>query len=134
MNSPEIPLPSDRSFGITFAVVFTIIGALQAWTGKVGVACVFFGLAITMLVVAWVRPAVLHGLNRTWMRFSALLHKVVSPLTLGAVYFLVLTPVSIAMRLGGRDTLRRKIDAKLTSYWIDRDPPGPPPGSLPNQF
>jgi hypothetical protein len=68
------------------------------------------------------------------MKFGALLHSVVSPLVLGAIYFLVFTPVAWAMRLSGRDILRRKLDSTAQSYWIKRDPPGPAPDSLPNQF
>ena len=134
MPSSEIRLPSDRSFGITFVVFFTIIAAWKAWTGSLGLAYVFSGLAITTLIVALARPALLHGLNRAWMRFGAMLHAVANPLVLGAIYFLVLTPVSVAMRLAGRDALRRKLDVKAKSYWINRDPPGPPPDSLPSQF
>ena len=134
MSSTEIPLPSDRSFGITFVVVFAIVAAWQAWTGRVDVAYIFFVLALATLLCALLRPALLHGLNRAWMRFGAMLHKVVNPLVLGGIYFLVFTPVAVAMRLAGRDALRRKLDAQAKTYWIDRDPPGPPPDSLPNQF
>jgi hypothetical protein len=134
MPAPEIAMPSDRSFGLTFVVVFAIIAAWQAWAGRAGIAYTFSGLSIAILIAALARPTLLHGLNRAWMRFGALLHKVVNPLVLGGIYFLVFTPVALGMRLAGRDALRRKLDAKAKSYWIDRDPPGPPPDSLPNQF
>jgi large-conductance mechanosensitive channel len=134
MSSPEITLPSDRSFGFTFVVVFALIAAWQAWVGRAAVAFTFGGLSIAILVVALARPALLHALNRAWMRFGALLHKVVNPIVLGGIYFLVFTPVALIMRLAGRDALRRKLDTQAKSYWIDRDPPGPPPDSLPNQF
>ena len=127
-------MPSDRSFGFTFVVVFIIIAAWQAWAGRSGVAYTFLGLAIAILAVALTRPTLLHGLNRAWMRFGALLHNVVNPIVLGGIYFLVFTPVALVMRLAGRDALRRKLDTQAKSYWIDRDPPGPPPDSLPNQF
>jgi hypothetical protein len=134
MSAPEMAMPSDRSFGLTFVVVFAIIAAWQAWAGRVGVASAFAGLGLAILAVALARPALLHRLNRAWMRFGALLHKVVNPIVLGAIYFLVFTPFAVAMRLAGRDALRRKLDRQAKSYWINRDPPGPPPDSLPNQF
>jgi hypothetical protein len=134
MPPPEIALPSDRSFGLTFVVVFAIIAAWQAWADRAGIASIFAGLSIAILIAALSRPVLLHGLNRAWMRFGALLHKVVNPLVLGAIYFLVFTPVALGMRLAGRDALRRQLDAQAKSYWINRDPPGPPPDSLPNQF
>jgi Saxitoxin biosynthesis operon protein SxtJ len=134
MSTPEIAMPSDRSFGLTFVVVFLIIAAWQGWAGRSGVAYTFLGLALAILTVAFTRPALLHGLNRAWMRFGALLHNIVNPIVLGGIYFLVFTPVAVVMRLAGRDALRRKLDTQAKSYWIDRDPPGPPPDSLPNQF
>lgn len=134
MSSPEIRLPSDRSFGMTFVVVFALLAAWQAWAGRAAAAYTFSGLSIAVLLLALARPALLHGLNRAWMRFGALLHKVVSPIVLGGIYFLVFTPVALVMRVAGRDALRRQLDTQATSYWIERDPPGPPPDSLPNQF
>jgi hypothetical protein len=134
MSPPEIAMPSDRSFGLTFVVVFAIIAAWQAWAGRVGIASAFGALGLIILVVALARPALLHRLNRAWMLFGALLHKVVNPIVLGGIYFLVFTPFGLAMRLAGRDALRRKLDRQAKSYWINRDPPGPPPDSLPNQF
>jgi hypothetical protein len=134
MTPPEVTMPSDRSFGLTFVVVFAIIATWQAWAGRAGVAYTFAGLGIAILVVALARPAILHRLNHAWMRFGALLHKVVNPIVLGGIYFLVFTPCALVMRLAGRDALRRKLDGHAKSYWINRDPPGPPPDSLPNQF
>jgi hypothetical protein len=134
MSSPEIAIPSDRSFGLTFVVFFAIIAAWQGWAGRASIAYALGGLAIAVLAVSLARPALLHGLNRAWMRFGALLHKVVNPIVLGGIYFLVFTPVAIVMRLAGRDALHRRLDAQAKSYWIDRTPPGPPPDSLPNQY
>jgi hypothetical protein len=134
MPPAEIAMPSDRSFGLTFVVVFAIIAAWQAWAGRPIIAYTFSGLGTAILIAALARPSVLHGLNRAWMRFGALLHKVVNPIVLGGIYFLVFTPVALGMRLAGSDALRRKLDAQAKSYWINRDPPGPPPDSLPNQF
>jgi Saxitoxin biosynthesis operon protein SxtJ len=134
MSSPEIAMPSDRSFGFTFFVVFAIIAAWQTWAGRAFIAYTFGGLALAVLIVTLARPVLLHRLNRAWMRFGALLHSVVNPIVLGGIYFLVFTPFALVMRLAGRDALRRKLDAQAKSYWIDRTPPGPPPDSLPNQF
>ena len=134
MSSREIPMPSDRSFGWTFVVVFALIAAWQAWAARPWIAYLFLGLCVAFLIATLTRPAVLHGLNRAWMRFGALLHNIVNPVVLGGIYFLVFTPVAMVMRLAGRDALRRKLDAQAKSYWIDRTPPGPPPDSLPNQF
>ncbi len=68
------------------------------------------------------------------MAFGALLHRVVSPLVLGILYFGMFTPIAFAMRLRGRDAMRRRTDPQAASYWIRREPPGPPSDSLKNQF
>ena len=130
----EIRLPSDRSFGITFVVVFALVVAWALWSGRVLIASVFSGLAALTLLLALARPSALHSLNRAWMKFGALLHVVVNPIVLGAIYFVVIVPVGISMRVAGRDALRRRLEPGARTYWIDRAPPGPPPDSLPNQF
>jgi len=124
---------SDRSFGIVFTVVFLIIGLLPLFFGgplrlwSVAVAAIF-GL------VALLRPALLAPLNRLWTKFGLLLHKIVSPLVLGIMFFIVITPMGLVMRAWGKDPLRLRFDRQARSYWVERTPPGPPPDSLNNQF
>lgn len=129
----EIEGSSDRSFGIVFAVVFLIIalfpllhaGAVRWWS--VGVSAAF-------AVVAFTVPSILALPNRLWMKFGLLLAKIVSPIALGILFFLVFTPIGLLMRLAGKDPMRLKADPNAKSYWIDREPPGPPPQSMTNQF
>ena len=79
-------------------------------------------------------PGVLTPLNRWWMRLADLLNRVFSPIVLGLMFFVILTPLAAAMRLFGRDEMRRRWDRGAASYWVPRDPPGPPRGSLDQQF
>lgn len=124
---------SDRAFGIVFTVVFLLIAGwpllfgegLRWWAAAVAAG---FGL-ITM-----VQPALLAGLNRQWMKLGILLGKVVSPIALGILFYAVITPIGFALRLSGKDPLRLKFDRAAESYWINRQPPGPPPDSMTNQF
>lgn len=124
---------SDRSFGVVFAVVFLLIAGWPLWHGEVprwwavGVAAVF-------ALLAMLRPALLAGLNRQWMKLGVLLGKVVSPVALGLLFYGVVTPIGIALRLAGKDPLRLKFDRGADTYWIRREPPGPPPDSMTNQF
>jgi hypothetical protein len=87
-----------------------------------------------MALVAILKPDILAPLNRLWMKFGELLHRIVSPIVLGIIFFGVITPFGKVMALSRRDPLRRKQDPNLSSYWIRREPPGPAPGSFPNQF
>lgn len=129
----EIKGSSDRSFGGVFTVVFLIIGFWPMVSGgtprswALAIAGVFLALAI-------IRPSVLAPLNRLWMKFGLLLHKITNPIIMGLVFFLAVTPTAMVMKVLGKDPLRRKIDKGATSYWIDREPPGPEPETMKNQF
>ncbi|WP_421880200.1 SxtJ family membrane protein [Pacificispira sp.] len=125
---------SDRSFGIVFAVVFGLIAAAQWYFDRTEWA---FGLgcaSAAFLAAALIFPRVLAPMNWVWTRFGLLLHKVTNPIILGAIFFLVCTPMGVVMRLFGFDPLRTKLDPSADSYWIDRDPPGPAPDTMSNQF
>jgi hypothetical protein len=124
---------SDRAFGLVFAAVFLIVaffpvafgGSIRFWS--VAVASVF-------LATALLRPAILAPLNRLWTRFGALLHRIVSPIVLGFMFFAVITPMGLLRRMLVKDPLHMRFDPQASSYWVERKPPGPPPESLINQF
>jgi hypothetical protein len=86
------------------------------------------------LLLAGILPRALGPLNWLWTQFGLLLHKIVSPIVLGVLFFLVFTPLGLAMRLFGGDPLRLRFQPDAPSYWIERSPPGPAPDSLKNQF
>jgi Saxitoxin biosynthesis operon protein SxtJ len=124
---------SDRSFGVVFAVVFALIGTVPWLFGGI-VRLWALAVGAGFLAVAFVAPTLLAPFNRLWLRFGLFLHKIVSPLVLGVMFFLVITPMGVLMRLFGKDPLRLKLDRASESYWIPRQPPGPPPESLKDQF
>jgi hypothetical protein len=130
----QVLLPSDRSFGLTFVGFFAFVAAWQAWIGLPVVGATLGCAAALTLLITLLRPALLHPLNRAWMKLGALMHAVVNPIVLGGMFFVVIAPIGIVMRMFGRDPLRRRFDPEAASYWIRRDPPGPAPDSLPNQF
>jgi hypothetical protein len=124
---------SDRSFGLVFAAVFAVIAfwpllgghAARWWAAAVAVA---------FALVAMTAPALLAAPNRLWMKVGLLLGKIVSPIALGLLFYGAITPLGFAMRWTGKDPLRLKLDAQAKTYWIKREPPGPPPESMTNQF
>jgi hypothetical protein len=124
---------SDRSFGLVFAGVFLIVGLAPLVHGG-GVRWWSLAVALAFLLVAFIRPAILAPLNWVWTRFGLLLHKVMNPLVMGLLFYVALTPMALAMRLAGKDPLRRRFDDSAPSYWIRREPPGPEPRSMSNQF
>src|SRR5262249_10838160 len=129
----ELRGSSDRSFGLVFAGFFLIVGTwplvhgrpLRVWA--VGVAAVF-------LIAALVNPTWLGPLNRLWLRLGLLLQLIVSPVVLGLLFFLTVTPIGLLMRLTGKDPLRLRFDPLARSYWVERRPPGPAPDTMRQQF
>lgn len=129
----EVEGSSDRSFGLVFAAVFLIVGGLPLL--HAGAARWWaIGVSAAFAVVALALPSILAVPNRLWMQLGLLLAKVVSPIALGILFYLVFTPVGFLMRLSGKDPMRLKLEPEATSYWIKREPPGPPPQSMTNQF
>ena len=96
----------------------------------------FWSLAIAAAVlgVALFAPHLLRPFNRLWFRFGMLLHKVVTPVLMGVVFFLTVVPTGLIFRLFGKDLLRLRCDNDAETYWIDREPRGPEPDTMPNQF
>lgn len=125
--------PSDRSFGLTFAVVFALIGG-ASWLLDGAHALAWLGGAAVFLILALAAPGILAPLNRAWMKLGLLLHKIIQPVILALLYFVAITPVALLARLTGHDPLRLRFERQATSYWIERRPPGPDPQSLRNQF
>ena len=124
---------SNRSFGLVFAGIFGLIGFLPLVFGEVPRAWALI-LAGIFLLAALAFPRLLAPFNRVWMRFGLLLHRIVSPLVLGIMFFGVITPIGLLMRLLGKDPLRLRLDKAAGSYWIERTPPGPAPETFKDQF
>ena len=132
-HAAPIQSSSDRSFGFVFAAVFLIIG-LYPLLHASGIRLWAVAISGMFLLLAALRPQVLVPANRLWTKFGLLLHNIVSPIALGILFFLVVTPTGLLMRLLGKDPLRLRFDPAADSYWIKRDPPGPAADSLNNQF
>ncbi|MPZ36583.1 MAG: hypothetical protein GEU95_00735 [Rhizobiales bacterium] len=124
---------SNRTFGIVFAVVFTIIalwpllsgGTPRLWASAI--AAGFLGAAL-------VAPKLLSPFNRAWFQVGLALHRVVNPIVMAVIYYGTVVPIGLILRARGKDPLRLKRDPDAPSYWITRDPPGPPRGSMTKQF
>ena len=93
----------------------------------------FATFALVTFLVTLVSPSNLLPINKLWMELGLLIGKVISPIVLGSVFFFLITPVGIAMRLSGRDELQLKLHGK-GSCWENRTPVGPEPASFKNQF
>lgn len=123
---------SDRSFGLVFAAAFVLIALWPLWDGR-GPRWWALAAAAAFLVLAVAAPRLLRPLNRLWHRFGLRLAGMVSPIVLGLLFYFVVTPMGLVMRMAGKDPLRLQWQPEADSYWIEREP-GPKPETMKNQF
>ena len=110
---------SNRSFGILFFVVFLII---SLWPLKNGNTLNFYFLvaSIIFLILGAFNSKLLSPLNKAWIKFGEILGLIIAPIVMGIVYFVILTPVSLIVRLFGKDLLGLKFLKENETYWIKR--------------
>jgi hypothetical protein len=129
----ELRTGSDRTFGFVFTGAFVVLGVLPvAFGGSLRLWSLV--AAAVFLAAALLAPASLAPLNRVWMRLGIVLNRIVNPIVLAIMFFGVVTPTGLLMRLFGRAPLRLRYEPDAPSYWVRRTPPGPPPQSLERQF
>ena len=129
MNVRE-KLPSNRNFGIVFFIVFLLIG-LWPLIEKSQIRYWSIFISLIFLVLGLIKSKILSPLNRIWFKFGMLLGKIISPLIMSLIFFLVVTPTGVLMRLLGKDILNLKLNKKSNSYWIKKDGPK---SKMKNQF
>jgi len=130
---PHSQKSSDRSFGIVFSTFFAIM-ALFPLLHEHRIRLWLLILSALFLLVALLRASFLGPLNFVWTKFGIVLHGIVSPIALSILFFLVVTPIGMLMRLLVKNPLALRFDRSASSYWIKRIPSGPDPASLKNQF
>ena len=133
MKLSELQLPSNKSFGYFFASVFVLFSAYFFFKNSNQFFFIFLFLALTFLALSVFKSELLLPLNRLWMRFGLLLGMIVSPIVLGVIFFGLFAPVSLTMKLFGRDELRLKVSSR-ESFWKDKDADTMISNSFSNQF
>ena len=129
MNNFNENKTSNRNFGITFFVFFLVLSLYPLINDK-NINNIFLFVSLTFLVISFLKPKILQPLNKIWFRFGILLGKFVSPLVMGIIFFLVITPTGLIMRIIGKNLLNLKKNNKKT-YWINKDNSN---NSMKNQF
>ena len=125
----DLKIGSNRNFGIVFFLVFLIIAIypltngneLRLWSLIISIVFLFLGL---------INSNILNPLNKLWFKFGIFLGKIISPLVMGIVFFLVVTPIGLLMRLLNKDLLNLKFNND-SSYWIEKNEPK---SKMKNQF
>ena len=120
-RSHEVKESSDRTFGVVFAVVFLIVALWPLRNDPTAWQLItWWALAVAVVIAAFAftRPALLRPANQLWLKFGLLLNRVVNPIVMAVLFFGVVTPYGVIMRLAGKDPMRRKFDASTRSYWL----------------
>ncbi len=121
-----------RKFGLTVGAAFLVLAALMWWRDHQALLISFLAIGLFLVAGGTVAPTRLGPLFRAWMALAHALSKVTTPIFMGVVYFLVLTPVALAIRAIGRNPLRR--EERDGSFWVDRALDRHRRGSMHHQF
>ena len=125
----DVKISSNRSFGIVFFLVFLLIALYPlTYVGDVRIWSVI--ISLIFLVLGLLNSKILTPLNKFWFKFGIFLGKIISPIIMGIIFFLVVTPIGFVMRLLGKDLLNLKYN-KNKSYWIEKNGPK---SKMKNQF
>ena len=125
----DINISSNRSFGIVFFVVFFLI-ALYPLIHNEEIRIWSLIISLIFLILGLINSRILNPLNKLWFEFGILLGKIVSPIIMGIIFFLVVTPIGFIMRILGKDVLNLKFNENK-SYWIEKTGPK---SKMKNQF
>ena len=125
----DIKISSNRSFGIVFFIVFILIALYPLLNGQ-EIRLWALIISAVFLILGLLKSKLLTPLNKLWFRFGIFLGKIISPIIMGFIFFLVVTPIGLIMRLLGKDPLNLKYN-KERSYWIEKDGPK---SKMKNQF
>ena len=125
----EVKISSNRSFGIVFFIVFLLVALYPlTYSGEVRIWSTI--ISLIFLVLGLLNSRILTPLNKFWFKIGIFLGKIISPLLMGIIFFLVVTPTGLIMRLLGKDILNLKYN-KNKSYWIEKNGPK---SKMKNQF
>ena len=129
MDHKEVKIGSNRSFGIVFSIVFLLIALYPLINGE-NLRLWSLIISIVFIVLGIINSNLLKPLNKLWFKFGLLLGKIISPFVMGIIFFVVVTPIAILMRLLRKDLLNLKFN-KNNSYWIRKSGPK---SKMKNQF
>ncbi len=127
---------SDRAFGCSVGAILMAIGAAKAFMAAAvtPVSFLIFAAGAVLLFLGIIAPSRLSTLNRLWLKIGAIISKIVNPIVLALLFFLVVTPMAFVMRIAGKRPLRLAADRTAASYWIERQPPEAGASNMKRQF
>ena len=125
----DLKISSNRSFGIVFFIVFILI-AFYPLINQQEIRIWSVLISLLFLILGIINSKILTPLNKVWFKFGIFLGKIISPIVMGLIFFLVVTPIALLMRMLNKDLLNLKF-SKNNSYWIEKTDPK---STMKNQF
>ena len=119
MFTEKIKLPSNLKFGITFSVIFIFFALFFWFKGNNFYFILFLILSSSFLIVSLLKSSLLYPLNIAWMYFGYFLGKIISPVIIGILFFVIVTPIALFMKIFGRDELMLKKN-KTKTFWKNK--------------
>jgi hypothetical protein len=132
LSRRSVEIGSNRSFGAVMAIACLVFSGFGFWTGS-AYWPIWIAAAAAFGALALLSPRLLSPLNRAWFKFGLALHKVVNPVVMAVLFFGVITPVGLLMRLTGKPPLKLGFEPGKSSYWMRRDS-ALQPGSMTKQY
>jgi len=133
-KNSKVTSASDRSFGVMFGFIFIIVAVIiRLRDDPQNIQLLFLILSFLTFLFSFTRPSLLSTPNKLWMKFSLLLARFVSPIVLGVLFYLLISPLALVLRLFGRDELRLKTK-KVATNWQSRQIKGYSLDSFKNQY
>ena len=126
----KIKISSNRNFGLVFFIVFLIVSTWPL-TNEEPVRIWSAIISSVFLILGLMNSKLLTPLNKLWFKFGTILGAIIAPIVMGVVFFLVITPIGLFMKIIGKDLLSIKYDKRKKTYWIKRDAPI---GTMKRQF
>jgi large-conductance mechanosensitive channel len=135
-DEEPIAAGSDRAFGCTVGSILIVIGAVKGFAAGAlpPIACLIFAVGAVLLVLGIFAPLRLSVLNKIWLKLGTVIARVVNPIVLALLFFLVVTPMALLMRIAGKRPLRLAPDHAASSYWVYRNTPHGEASSMKRQF
>ena len=130
IGNSKIKIGSHRNFGIVFFIVFLVV---SLWPLTYGEPIRIWSAIISLvfLILGLMNSKLLTPLNKLWFKFGTILGAIIAPIVMGVVFFLVITPIGLFMKIIGKDLLKKRYDKKKATYWIIR---GKPVSTMKQQF
>ena len=129
----DTKLPSNKTFGYFFSSIFILSGIYLTFITETIYGYLLFCLAIILLIISKFKPILLNRLNYIWQQIGIKMGKIISPLIIGFIFFILITPIAIYMKIIKRDYLRLK-NKNIDSYWFDKQSKRNQQESFKNQY